>query len=768
MGTATQNHIDDLLSRMTLEEKLAQLGSCWMNELQTEGALDPAKMQRYLQLGIGQITRPGGRTTLPPLALAQTTNQLQRYLIEETRLGIPAILHEETCCGAMVREGTMFPEPIGLASTFKPALAEAMATAIRRQMLAIGARQALAPVLDLVRDPRWGRIEETFGEDPTLIAHFGVAYVRGLQGDSLTEGVLATGKHFIGHGVSQGGLNCAPAHLGWHELYELYFAPFQAVIDEADIATIMNSYPELDGEVVAASRRILTGLLRERLGFKGLIVSDYEAILMIHSYHKMTSTLQRAAALALQAGIEVELPTTVCYGELLQQALEAGEVDLEGINQAVRRHLEMKIKLGLFENPYADEDRVVEIYSAPDNRTLARDIARQSLVLLKNEQLLPLSRSVGTLAVIGPNAHSGRVFLGDYSYASQRELAAVQVEHATTLPTDLMTGAPVVTVLEAVRALANPATQILYAPGCDNLEPDRSGIAEAVHLAQKADVVLLVLGDRSGLLPHCSTGETRDSASLRLPGVQNDLAQAVLDTGIPVIVVLINGRPYAIPELAEHAGAILEAWLPGEEGGTAIAEALFGEINPGGKLPITFPRSVGQIPIHYNHKPSAMTSNWYGDYMDESVKPLYPFGHGLSYTTFTYELLSITPAQATAGSTVTIGLQVTNNGARRGDEVVQLYVHDEYASVPRPVKELKGYSRLTLDPGERKTVLFHLPVNQLAFYNHDFDLILEPGRIEVLLGSSAEDIRLRGALEITGPERMTVERRVFFCPVEVL
>jgi beta-glucosidase len=250
--------------------------------------------------------------------------------------------------------------------------------------------------------------------------------------------------------------------------------------------------------------------------------------------------------------------------------------------------------------------------------------------------------------------------------------------------------------------------------------------------------------------------------------VQNDLAQAVLDTGKPVIVVLINGRPYAIPELAEHAGAILEAWLPGEEGGTAIAEALFGEINPGGKLPITFPRSVGQIPIHYNHKPSAMTSNWYGDYMDESVKPLYPFGHGLSYTTFTYELLSITPAQATAGATVTIGLQVTNNGARRGDEVVQLYVHDEYASVPRPVKELKGYSRLTLDPGERKTVLFHLPVNQLAFYNHDFDLILEPGRVEVLLGSSAEDIRLRGALEITGPERMMVERRVFFCPVEVL
>ncbi len=766
MGTTTQNRVDNLLSRMTLEEKLAQMGSCWMHELQTEGALDPAKMQRYLQLGIGQITRPGGNTTLPPLALAQATNQLQRYLIEETRLGIPAILHEETCCGAMVREGTMFPEPIGLASTFRPALAEAMTTVIRRQMLAVGARQALAPVLDLARDPRWGRTEETFGEDPTLIAHFGIAYVRGLQSDSLEQGVLATGKHFIGHSASQSGLNCAPAHLGWHELYDLYLAPFQAVIDEAHIATIMNSYPELDGEVVAASRRILTGLLRERLGFEGLLVSDYEAILMLHSYHKMTPTLQHAAVLALQAGIEVELPTTVGYGELLQQALDAGKVELESIKQAVRRHLEMKFKLGLFENPYVEEGRVVEIFAAPENRTLAREIARQSLVLLKNEQLLPLSRSAGTLAVIGPNAHSGRAFMGDYSYASQRELAAVQVEHATTLPTDLMTGAPVMTVLEAVRVLANPATQLMYARGCDNLEPDRSGIPEAVRLAQQADVVVLVLGDRSGLLPHCSTGETRDSASLRLPGVQNELAQAILDTGKPVIVVLINGRPYAIPELSTRAGAILEAWLPGEEGGMAIAEALFGEFNPGGKLPITFPRSVGQVPIHYNHKPSAMTSNWYGDFVDESVKPLYPFGHGLSYTTFTYEQLSITPVQATANDTVEICLEVCNSGARRGDEVVQLYVHDEYASVPRPVKELKGYLRLTLDPGEHKTIVFHLPVNQLAFYNHDFDLIVEPGRVEVLLGSSAEDIRLRGNLEVTGPERMAVGRRIFFCPVE--
>lgn len=751
---------------MTLEEQLAQLGSCWMHELQTDGILDPALMQRHLHQGIGQITRPGGNSTLPPAEIARATNALQRYLVEQTRLGIPAIFHEETCCGAMVREGTQFPQPIGLASTFEPALAEAMTTAIRRQLLAIGARQALAPVLDLACDPRWGRLEETFGEDPTLVAHFGVAYVRGLQGDALTEGVLATGKHFIGHSASEGGLNCAPVHLGRYELHDLFLAPFQAVIRDAHLATLMNSYPELDGEVVAASRQILTGLLREELGFEGLIVSDYEAILMLHTYHRLAPDLRRAAVLALQAGIEVELPTTVCYGDLLRQALEAGELELETIQQAVRRHLRLKFELGLFDTPYVEEGHVAEIFAAPENRALAREIAQKSLVLLKNDGVLPLERPLKTLAIIGPNAHSGRNLLGDYAYASQRELAAVQFEGAPTAPVDPLTRPPIPTVLEGLRALLTPATQVLYARGCDNLDPDRSGFVEAVRLAEQADAVVLVLGDRSGLLPHCTTGETRDCASLQLPGIQNDLAQAILATGKPVVVVLVTGRPYAITELAARANAILEAWLPGEEGGVAIAETLLGLIAPGGKLPITFPRAVGQIPIHYNHKPSAGHSNWYGDYVDESVKPLYPFGHGLSYTTFAYEDLRITPAQATVDGTVAISLTVSNTGSRRGDEVVQLYVRDEFASVPRPVQELKGYLRLTLEPGERQRLTFRLPVNQLAFYTHDFELVLEPGRIEVLVSSSAGDIRLRGDFEIVGPERMSVAQRVFFCPVE--
>jgi beta-glucosidase len=764
MALTISQRIEALLTSMTLEEKLAQLTSCWMHELQTDGALDPEKIGRRLQHGIGQVTRPGGDSTLSPQEVARAVNQLQRFLLEQTRLGIPALFHEETCAGAMLRGGTMYPQPIGLASTFQPALAEAMTRAIRRQMLAVGARQGLAPVLDLARDPRWGRVEETFGEDPTLAAQFGIAYVRGLQGETLRTGVMATGKHFVGHSASQGGLNCAPVNLGWRELYENYLAPFQAVIREASLASIMNAYPELDGELVAASRRLLTDLLRGALGFEGLVVSDYDAIPMIHTYHRVAPDLRRAAVLALQAGIDVELPSTVCYGEVLRQALEAGEVEMEAIDQAVRRHLQKKFELGLFDQPYVEEERVAEFFSNPEDRSLARQIARQSLVLLKNDGLLPLPRSLRTLAVIGPNADSSRNLLGDYSYPVQRELAGVWAGGA---PSDDVLAAPIMTVLQGLCTLADSTTSLLYAPGCDNLDPDTAGFEEAIRLARQAEAVVLVLGDRSGLLPHCTSGETRDSASLRLPGVQSQLAQAILETGKPTAVVLITGRPYAIPELAERANAILQAWLPGEEGGLAIAEALWGEVNPGGKLPVTFPRSVGQIPIFYNHKPSASHSNWHGDYVDESVQPLYPFGHGLSYTTFTYENLTIVPSRATQDETVDISLEVWNSGERRGDEVVQLYICDEYASLPRPVRELKGFIRLSLEPGERKTVTFHLPVNQLAFYDPDLRLILEPGRILVMVGSSSADIRLRGEFEIIGAATMTVARRVFTCPVSI-
>jgi beta-glucosidase len=772
--TPIARRVADLLGQMDLDEKLAQLYSCWLRDLLDDRrSLSSGKMQQLLGLGIGQITRVGGSSLFDPVSSARAANEIQRFLVTRTRLGIPAIIHEECCSGYMALGGSVFPQMIGLAGTFQPELAEKMTSAIRAQMRAVGAHQGLSPVLDVARDPRWGRVEETFGEDPTLVSQFGMAYVRGLQGSSLREGgVMATGKHFIGHSLSQGGMNCAPVHMGQRDLWDIYIAPFQAAIREAGLHTIMNSYPELDGELVAASRPILTDLLRGGLGFDGLVVSDYEAILMIHTYHRVAADRASAAALALRAGIDVELPGPDCYREPLKQAIEAGKVDMELVDQAVSRHLQKKFELGLFENPYVDEGRVLEVFDVLSQRQLARQIAGQSMVLLANDGVLPLSKNIGRLAVIGPNADSGRNLLSAYSYAAQVEyMLSILPKDSPMGGIDPASLAPqavkIPTILEAIR-LAAPAVQILYARGCDNLDPDPSGFDEAVRVARSADAVVLVLGDRSGLLPDCTAGETRDSVDLRLPGVQNELAQAVFATGKPVIAVLVNGRPLAIPELAEKAAAILEAWLPGEEGGTAVAGVLFGEINPGGRLPMTFPRHVGQVPVFYNQKPSGGISNWYEDYVSVECSPLYPFGHGLSYTAFKYGQLSLSTRQVEAGGSVDVSLDVQNTGLLAGDEVVQLYTCDEYACVPRPVKELKGFIRLTLQPGQTRRVTFHLPVNQLAFYDEEMQLVVEAGKVKVLLGASSADIRCEDSFEIVGKLKTPVLERLFVCPVEIV
>ena len=767
-----KQRVNKIISDMSLDEKLAQIGSYWMYELQTKGELDQKKITNKLNHGIGQITRIAGASTLDPINAAKAANRIQKFLVENTRLAIPAIVHEECCSGPMILGGTMFPQMLGLASTFQPELAQTMTSAIRKQLRAIGAQQGLAPVLDVSRDSRWGRVEETFGEDPMLVSHFGMAYVKGLQGENLTNGVMATGKHFIGHSQSQGGLNCGPVHLGMRDVYDIFLMPFQAAIRDAKIASMMNAYPELDGEVVAASRRILTDILRGELGFDGLVVSDYEAVLMVHNFHNLAADKSLAGALALTAGIDVELPTIACYGDTLRTALEAGDLNLETVDLSVSRHLQKKIELGLFENPYVDEGRVLEVFETPQNRQLAREIATQSMVLLKNDGVLPLSKNIKTLAVIGPNANNGRNQLGDYSYAATVELLQFQSpedSNFVNLNTQHIAqhDVEIVTVLEGIKELVSTDTEILFAHGCENLSDDISGFEDAIGKAKLADAVVLVLGDHSGLVPSATTGETRDSSDLKLPGVQEELAKAIIATGKPVVVVLVNGRPYAMPWLAENANAILEAWLPGEEGGPAVADVLFGDENPGGKLPISFPRSVGQVPIFYNAKPSGMKSNWYVDYVAEKVTPLYAFGHGLSYTLFEYGELSIDQKQAKVGESVDISLKVRNVGKVMGDEVVQLYIRDEYASMPRPIKELKGYQRVNLMPNEEQTITFHLPVDQLAFYDADLKLCVEAGKINVMLGSSSEDIRLRGEFEITGSKKAFVKDRVFVCPVTV-
>jgi beta-glucosidase len=758
-----------LLARMTLDEKLVQLGSYWMHEIQENKDFSPAKAKNLLQHGIGQITRSAGDSTLEPAAVARFNNALQHYLVHETRLGIPAIVHEECCSGYMGLGGTMFPQMVGLSCTFQPELASLMTIEIRRQLRSVGAHQGLAPVLDVARDPRWGRCEETFGEDPTLVSHFATSYIKGLQGASLKEGgVLATAKHFIGHSASQAGQNCAPSLVGTHDLWDIYLAPFQAAVRDASVASIMNAYPELDGEVVAASRRILTDMLRGNLGFKGLVVSDYEAISMILNYHHAASTTEEAAALAFRAGIDVELPTFNYYSEPLRTAILSGEISLELVDSAVERVLCKKAELGLFENPFVDEGLVLGIFETDSQRALSREIARKSMVLLKNNGALPL-KSVKSLAVIGPNADDGRCFLGDYSYASvtdfMRFLAPVDSQFEFKNLSHIECFAVKTPSLLTVLRNALPTTNVLHAQGCDNLAEDESGFEEAIHTANSAETVVLVIGDRAGLTPNSTTGETRDSGDLILPGVQEKLAAEIFATGKPVIVVLVTGRPYAINHIAEKADAILEAWLPGEEGAAAIVETLLGENNPGGKLTMTFPRHVGQIPIYYNHKPSAGRSDWYINYVSVDASPLFPFGHGLSYTTFRYSNFTLSKTEVVTGETIDISVKITNTGSVAGDEVVQLYIQDEFASLPRPVQELKGYTRISLASAESKIITFHLSVDQLAFYDADLILVVENGSFKVMVGSSSADIRCEGKFEVTGAKKQVVKDRVFVCPV---
>ena len=608
--THLKKRVDDLLAQMTLQEKLRQLGGYWFYELQTKGQLDQEKVKAKLKDGVGQITRIAGAGNLTPVETARTYNRIQKFLVEETRLGIPTINHEECCSGLTALGSTVYPQMIGLASTFQPELAKKMTEQIRKQMLAIGARQGLAPVLDVGRDPRWGRIEETFGEDPLLVSQFGKAYIQGLQGQDTENAVMATGKHFIGHAFSQGGLNCGPVHLGERDLWDVYMAPFQAAIRDAGLMSMMNAYPELDGELVAASKRILTDLLRDTLGFDGLVVSDYEAVVMIHSYHKSSPTRKDAAIRALTAGIDVELPTFDCYMPGLEEALEAGEISLETIDLSVTRHLNKKFELGLFENPYVDEGVVLAEFETPANRELAKEIAEQSLVLLKNDGTLPIKPSVKKIALIGPNADTWRCMVGDYSYPSMRELLCQDppkgsgYEGLTQADLEKMP-VEIPTVFESLKVSAPSSMDVQYAKGCDVSSKDQSGFAEAVELAKVSDVAVVVLGHKSGLAYDCTTGEFRDSTDLGLPGMQAELLQAILEAGKPVVLVLINGRPLSIPGFVEAANALLEAWVPGEEGASVIASALLGELNPGGKLPVSIARSVRRCPYFITISPPA-------------------------------------------------------------------------------------------------------------------------------------------------------------------
>ncbi len=782
--------VEALLARMTQAEKLAQLGGVWVTELMASGRLDEARAKEKLGLGTGHVTRIAAATTLRPAELASLANEIQRFLLEQTRLGIPAVVHEESTGGFCARDATCFPQAIGLASSWDPELVEQVGRVIQSQMRAVGARQTLAPVLDVARDPRWGRTEETYGEDPYLAARIGVAYVRGVQGDDLGSGVVATGKHFVGYGAPEAGLNWAPAPLSRRELLERFVPPFEAAIREAGLASVMNGYHEIDGIPCAASPELLDGLLRDRMGFRGTLVADYYSVQTLRTYHRIAADKSEAAARALEAGIDVELPALDYYADPLAQALREGRADPAWVDRSVRRVLRQKFELGLFERPFVDAATAQSAFQTPAQRALARRAAEASLVLLVNQGgLLPLDPAPSRLAVIGPAAASRRLLQGDYHYPTHLELVYGPIREApeegerapqasalapapgSQQPLDRVDLAdcfpPMVTLLDGIRRRAPGGTRVEHAPGCDVTGDDASRIEEAVAVARRAELAILAVGGRSGLSDGCTSGEFHDRATLGLPGLQQQLVEAVVATGTPTVVVLVNGRPLALPWIAERVPAVLEAWLPGQEAGNAVAATLFGDISPGGRLPVTLPRAVGQLPLYYNHKPSGARSQIKGEYADLSNLPLFPFGHGLSYTVFEYGDLQLDRERLEPDGVLAVELVVSNAGERPGQEVVQLYVRDPVASVTRPVQQLAGFVRFALEPGQARRVVFRLDLSQLAFYDRDMRLCVEPGEVEVMVGASSRDIRARGRLEVVGQTLLLTSAEIVPTRVEV-
>ena len=764
-----EERVSDLLGRMTLEEKLAQLGSCWTFELLTHSKLDPVKASAHLGNGIGQITRVAGVTNLARRAVAELANAIQRNLVEGTRLGIPAIVHEECLHGLLALDSVCFPQSIGQAATWDPDLVAAMTARLGRELRAMGAQQGLAPILDVTRDPRWGRVEETYGEDPYLVAQFGAAYTRGLQGTGGPEDlVLATGKHMVGHGLPEGGFNHAPAHIGPRELVDDFLFPFEAAVRDAGLRSVMHAYDDVDGLPCVASRALLTETLRERWGFDGLVVSDYSGIDEIVSAHHMTADRSEAAAMALEAGLDVDLPSTKFFGAPLADAIASGRVQMADVDTAVVRHLRTKFRLGLFEHPYVDPERA-ELSFEPD-RILARRLAVNSMILLINDGVLPLRRDLHTIAVIGPNADSARNLQGDYSHAVHMEALVALDGFGSDLPEDFtvideLAGRE--TILDAIRERAGSAVDIRYAPGSGIRDGDDAGIAAAADAARGAEVAIVVVGERSGLTSDCTCGEGRDRVDLGLSGRQADLVAAVAATGTPIVLVLVSGRPLAIESEAAASAAVIQAWVPGDEGPAAIAAILFGDANPGGKLPITVPRRVGQIPVYYGHKPSGGQSHWYGPYVDGSNLPLWPFGFGMSYTTFGISDIQLDSPRVAIDGEFSVSVSVRNTGSRVGDEVVQLYVRDEEASVTRPAKQLRGFKRVTLDPGQTRRVTFTLSVEQLAFTGVDGRLRMEPGVLTVMVGTSSEDLPCSTQIEVVGTARIIDRRTRYFTKVAV-
>ncbi|WP_090310129.1 glycoside hydrolase family 3 N-terminal domain-containing protein [Natronorubrum texcoconense] len=738
---------------MTLEEKAAQLGSVNADRLLDDGALDTEAVEEWLEHGIGHFTRLGGEGGLSPTDAARVTNELQSYLREETRLGIPAIPHEECLSGYMGPEATTFPQMLGMASSWNADLLQTVTGTIRGELEGIGTVHALSPVLDVARDLRWGRVEETFGEDPYLVSEMARAYVNGLQGEGRADGISATLKHFVGHGSTDGGKNRSSLNVGMRELRETHLFPYEAVISEANAESVMNAYHDIDGVPCVTNEWLLTDLLRGEFGFDGTVVSDYYSVRHLETEHGTINTKQEGAVASIEAGLDVELPYTEYFGEHLVNAVEDGDLAEETLDEAVRRVLREKFRKGVFDAGEIDEDAAADAFHTDEAREITREAARQSMTLLKNEgDLLPLD--VDSVAVVGPKADDPKELMGDYAYAAHYPEEEYEAD--------------AITPLEALEWRDD--VDVSYEQGCTISGPSTDGFDAATEVAEDADVALAFVGARSAVdfsdvdaekaeKPSVPTsGEGCDMTHLRLPGVQEDLVAELLETGTPVVVVLVSGKPHAIEWMAEDVPAILYAWLPGDEGGPAIVETLFGENNPAGKLPVSLPKSVGQLPVYYNRK--ANTAN--KDYVYTDSEPVYPFGHGLSYAEFEYGDISLSSDSATPLESVTASVTVTNTGERAGDEVVQLYTHAVNPSQARPVQELLGFERVALEAGESKRVTFEFSATQLAFHDLDMNLTVEEGPYEIRVGSSATDIEATEDLEITDTKTVPKTARTYY------
>jgi beta-glucosidase len=772
--------VDALLAELTTEEKIGQLGSYWPREdpsdpvavhaTSSESVADPGEstgsdevapmqsvfdasrrgFEKTAEHGLGQLTRVFGTAPVSAAEGAQRLAELQRRVIKQSRLGIPAIAHEECLTGFTSYGATVYPAAIAWGATFDPELIEQMAAAIGSDLAAVGVHQGLAPLLDVVRDYRWGRVEETIGEDPYLVGTLGTAYVKGLQ----SAGVIATLKHFCGYSASRAGRNHAPVPMGRREFGDFLLPSFEMAVRLGGARSVMNSYSDVDGVPVAADHDLLTVTLRDRWGFEGTVVSDYWSIPFLQTMHRVAGDLCEAGALALSAGLDVELPETSAYHRL-GDALRRGLISTDELDTAVRRVLTHKIELGLLDSDWTPDavDDSVDLDSGR-NRDIARRVAEESVTLLANTGVLPYQESAGRrIAVIGPCAEDIRTFFGCYSFPN----------HVLSRSGSGEIGLPGDDLATTLRKEFSDA-EISVAAGVPIIEPDASGIDDAVALAGDSDLVVLAIGDRAGMFGKGTSGEGCDSVDLRLPGLQHQLADAVLATGTPVVLVVVSGRPYALGGLAGRSAAVIQSFMPGIEGGAALAGVLSGRINPSGRLPIGIPDHPGGQPGTYLAPPLA----WYSEGVSNlDPRPLFCFGHGIGYTDFGLDDLELNTREIPTDGTVEVSATVINTGDRQGTEVVQLYAGDPVARVARPLKQLIGFARVDLEPGERRRVTFRVHADRFSYLGPDYRRIVDPGEIELSVGRSSEDRPLQTCLTITGAVREVGEGRVLDTPVVV-